>query len=251
MNAAALKLRNAPIVEAVLDIDCDTPTDFDLASIEETTYERLRDRYPKRRKRYSSAFEIEMKPEASSQLSAHHTVQAFQFLHDDEKQLVQVRSDGFSFNRLAPYESLDVYLPEIERTWRAYVEIAAPVETRVLRLRYINRILLPMEGDRVELDEYFKIGPRLADEEAMDLTGFFIRHAAVEKNTGYQINLVLTAQDPDGDKLPVILDISVANPLREEPGNWESIQKSVASLRTLKNRIFQNTLTEKCLQLFR
>ena len=73
-------------------------------------------------------------------MSVRRGIQALQFLHADEKQLVQVRAQGFSFNRLAPYTSLDDYLPEIERTWHLFVGLASPVQIRVVQLRYINRI---------------------------------------------------------------------------------------------------------------
>ncbi len=250
MNAAALKPRNPPIVEAILDIDCESPPGFDLAALEEPARERFRDRYPKFNTRLLHELEIEKKAEALPKLSSSQAVQAYQFFHDDEKQLVQVRAQGFSFNRLAPYSSLDDYLPEIERTWQLYVEMATPVATRNISLRYINRILLPTEAGKVELDDYLEIGPRLPDEESQEMTGFLIQHAAVEKDTGHRINLLLTARAPENEMLPVILDISVANPLREEPDNWPAIRQAIDSLRRLKNRIFQNTLTDKCLQLF-
>ncbi len=250
MNDAAPKFRNPPIVEAVLDIDCDSRPGFDLDTLEEAARERFREQYPKFHKRYLQALEIETKAEALSKLLARQVVQAFQFLHDDERQLVQVRTQGFSFNRLAPYSNLDDYLPEIERTWRLYVDLATPVGTRNVRLRYINRILVPMTAGKVELDEFLKIGPCLADEGALVLTGFLIQHSAVETDTGHQVNLVLTAQTPENEMLPVIFDIGVANPLREEPGNWLAVRQTIDSLRHLKNRIFLNTLTDKCLQLF-
>jgi uncharacterized protein (TIGR04255 family) len=250
MNADTPKLRNAPIVEAVLDIDCDTPPGVELATLEELALERFREHYPKMRKRYFHEFEIESKAEALSKLSTRHAIQALQFIADDEKQLVQVRAQGFSFNRLAPYSTLDAYLPEIERTWRLYVEVAAPVVTRLVRLRYINRIPLPMEAGKVDLDEFLTIGPRMANETALKLTGFLIQQNAVETDTGHQVSLVLTAQAPEDGKLPVILDIGVASPLRSEPADWSAIRQTVDSLRRLKNQIFMNTLTDRCLQIF-
>jgi len=251
MNSAAPKLRNAPIVEAVLDIDCDTPPGVELATLEEPAHDRFRDHYPKLRKQFFHELEIEANSEALSSLSARHAIQALQFLTDDEKQLVQVRAQGYSFNRLAPYSSLDDYLPEIERTWRVYVEVAAPIKTRVVRLRYINRILLPMDGGKVELDDFLRSGPRLVDEETLAFTGFLIRQNAVEKETHHQVSLTLTSRSPEGDRLPVILDITAAHPLEDSHGNWEAIFKTVESLRRLKNRIFLDTLTDRCIQLFR
>ncbi len=101
---------------------------------------------------------------------------------------MQVRAQGFSFNRLAPYSSLDDYLPEIERTWRLYVDLVSPTQIRFIRLRYINRILLPMAEKKVDLDEFLTIGPRQPDEHA-----FLSQQASVEKDTGHQVNLVLTS----------------------------------------------------------
>jgi hypothetical protein len=61
----------------------------------------------------------------------------------------------------------------------------------------------------------------------------------------------LTAEAPKSEELPVILDIGVAaSPLEDEPDNWAAIHQTVGSLRRLKNQIFRNTLTEKCLQIF-
>ena len=135
MDDTKHQLLKAPIIEAVLDIDCDLPPAFDLAALETSSRERFRDQYPKLRKLFMQEHTIQAKPDALPTMSVRHATQSLQFLHEDERQLVQVRAQGFSFNRLAPYTSLDSYLPEIERTWRLFVSIAAPVQIRTVRLR--------------------------------------------------------------------------------------------------------------------
>jgi uncharacterized protein (TIGR04255 family) len=249
MNASAPRLRNPPIVEAVFDVDCDLPPGFNLAAMEAPSRERFGDRYPKVRTQFLQEHRIETKvgepPSSSSRLA----VQALQFLHEDEKQLVQVRAQGFSFNRLAPYSSLDDYLPEIERTWHLYVDLVTPAKIRIVRLRYINRILLPLAANSVDLDEFLKIGPRVPDDR-LRLSGFLNQQVAVEKDTGHQVNLVLTAQRPVHEKLPVILDITVASPSTAEPADWPNLLRLIGALRSLKNRVFLNTLTARCIELF-
>jgi uncharacterized protein (TIGR04255 family) len=123
MSDSELRLPKAPIVEAVLDIGCDMPPAFDITAIEGRARDGFRDQYPKLRKQFIQQTRIETKPDATPQMSVRHGMQAFQFLQGDEKQLVQVRAQGFSFNRLAPYTSLDDYLPEIKRTWQLFVGI--------------------------------------------------------------------------------------------------------------------------------
>jgi uncharacterized protein (TIGR04255 family) len=117
-------------------------------------------------------------------------------------------------------------------------------------LRYINRILLPLTTEGVKLEEYLKICPRLPDEEKLHFVGFFNQHTAIETDTGNQVNIILAAQAPEGNWLPVIFDIAAASAGRLEPGNWAEISGKIQSLRGLKNRVFRNTLTEKCIILF-
>jgi uncharacterized protein (TIGR04255 family) len=249
MSETELKLSKAPIVEAVLDIDCDMTAGFGLAAMEGPARDVFRSQYPKFRNQFLEEHHIESKADELKH-SSRRAVQALQFLKDDEKQLVQLRRQGFSFNRLAPYSSLDNYLPEIQRTWDLFVRVASPVKIRTVRLRYINRILLPVTPNSKDLDAYFKVAPKLPDEERLQFAGFVNQHTAVEIDTGFQVNTVLASQIMEKGALPIIFDICVASIKTAEPNNWHWILIEIQSLRNLKNRIFKNTLTEKCLNLF-
>lgn len=250
MSELEIRFPKDPIVEAVLDIECDMPPGQKIASLEGAARDRFRDHYPKFRAQFLQEHRIETQPDQPPQMSVRQDVQALQFLAEDEKQLVQVRVQGFSFNRLAPYGSLDDYLPEIERTWRLFIELASPVQVRVIRMRYINRIPLPFAGGRVQLDEYLHVAPHLPDEKALTFTSFLNQHSAIEAETGHQVNLVLTTQPADGENLPLIFDNCVAAVEAGEPENWPWILTKIQALRALKNRIFKNTLTKQCQNLF-
>jgi len=250
MTDPLIRLKNPPIVEAIFDVDCDLPPGFDLAALEGPSRGRFGDQYQKSRVQFIHEYDIEAHADAPLNASSRRVIQALQFLHNDDRQLVQVRTPGFSFNRLAPYSSLDDYLPEIERTWRIYVDLTSPVQIRAIRLRYINRILLPMTANTIDLDEFLKIGPRLPDGDNLKLTGFLIQQAAIEDDTKHNINLVLTDQAPTNEKLPVILDITVTSPAIIESADWPIMRRTIESLRSLKNRVFLNMLTSKCIELF-
>jgi|WetSurMetagenome_2_1015567.scaffolds.fasta_scaffold86673_2 uncharacterized protein (TIGR04255 family) len=251
MSESKLKLAKAPIVEAVLDIDCDMPAGFNLAAMEKPAREAFRPQYPKFRNQFLEEHHIEAKANNEpAKHTAKRSVQALQFMHDDAKQLVQLRIQGFSFNRLAPYSSLDDYFPEIRRTWDLVRSIASPIQIRVVRLRYINRILLPLIGGRVELDDYFKTSPKLPGEEKLQLAGFINQNTAVEVNTGYQVTIVLASQPVEPEHLPIIFDICVADAKTADPANWDWILDEIQSLRNLKNQLFEESLTRPCLNLF-
>jgi len=246
------QLDDAPIIEAVIDIDCDMPSDFDLAATEPEASKRFADRYPNLKKSFIHQHEIQARPNEPPQFTATQALRALQFFSKDSLQLIQVRSNGYSFNRLRPYSSLDDYMPEIERTWRLFVEVAAPARIRRITLRYINRILLPMEEDtRVDLDEYLPLGPRFPEGHSLTYSSFLNRYSADEVGTGNHVTITLTNQKIENGRLPVIFDIEVQRRLETEPENWEAIRGAILSLRGLKNRVFKKTLSDKCLNLFR
>ena len=110
--------------------------------------------------------------------------------------------------------------------------------------------MLPMADDRVELDDYLKFSPRLPDEEKLRSLGFFTQHAALDVDTGNRINVIMTLQPVEHGRLPLIFDIEATSGGSAEPRDWALIRSKVDSLRNLKNRIFKNTLTEKCLNLY-
>jgi uncharacterized protein (TIGR04255 family) len=251
MSENSLKLTAAPIVEAVVDIECDMPPKFELAALEGPAGEVYRDRYPGVQTQFIEEHKIEQRPDESVKHTLVRGIQALQFRQEDNKQLIQVRSQGYSFNRLAPYSTLDEYLGEIERTWRLFVDLAAPVQVRAVRLRYINRLPLPLKDGKLETTDFLKVSPQLPDESNLTFVGFLNQHSAVEAGTGNQANIVLTTQAMEGDILPVIFDIGVNHMESGEVENWPWILENIMSLRHLKNRIFENTLTDSCLNLFR
>lgn len=249
-----MKLDNPPIVEAVVDIDCDMPPKFKLAECSNSASERFSDHYPRHEQQRMANFALQIveekeasepieTPRAKSSLSAHL------FRNQEGNQLVQVRQGGFSFNRLALYGSLDEYLPEIERVWKIFVELTQPVSVRQVRLRYINRILLPLQGPGLDLGEYFQVSPQLPTQSNLTFTGFLNQHSAVEAGTGHFANIVLSGLPPENNALPVLFDIQVHTSGGGDVSDWPWIRQQILSLRDLKNRIFENTLTEKCLNL--
>jgi len=184
--------------------------------------------------------QFEAKGGEAPRVSARQGLQALMFLAPDERQLVQLRPQGYSFNRLAPYASLDHYLPEIERTWKLFVEWAAPVQVRLIRLRFINRILLPSDDGSVNLDNYLKLGPRLPDAANLTFSGFFNQHSAVESATGNAVNITMATQPLEDAKLPVILDIEAyQDVLGELAGDGEHLDRlTLSTLHIAQGREF-------------
>lgn len=251
MDDTRFQLDRAPIIEAVLDIDCDLPPTLDWNALQESAHEALRSRYPKVRRQLVQNHVFTARDDAAPVLQSNEGLGAVQFLTEDERQLVQFRANGFSFNRLAPYTTLDDYLPEIESAWLKFRELAGPVMVRKIGFRMINRILLPMRDGRLNYGDYLETPPRLPmTGMKLGILGFLDQQMAVDEESGNLVNIVKTSQLPEDGKLPVILDIDAFHPCQIPPPEWCDLRPRIESLRNLKNRIFRHTLTPQCLNLF-
>ena len=78
MSDSALILVNPPIVEAVLDLDCDLPPSLDFASLQDAVKNTYRDRYPTFRQLFFQEAKIEPKSDAPAEMSVRRGIQAFQ-----------------------------------------------------------------------------------------------------------------------------------------------------------------------------
>jgi len=246
-------LDSPPIVEAVLDIDCDLPPTFVLENAESGIKTHFQKQYPRHRRKFFRDHQVSDDLTTPLQISVKEGLEAINFSSEKGNQIVQFRKSGYSFNRLAPYDGLDAYLPEIERTWNIFLELVRPVCIRKIGLRTINRIPLPLdhETDSLDLDLYFNTAPQLPEGRDLRLSGFTTQLSAIDSATNSQIGIVLTPQPVNDGSLPIILDISVGHQVAPGFGkSWEEISSVVSTLRNLKNCIFKNILTEKCLKLF-
>jgi uncharacterized protein (TIGR04255 family) len=250
MSDSFPKLNTPPIVEAVLDIDCDMPPAFDLAKLTNEAHQKFDSEYPEFQQQNILQHKIESHTGEPPTFSASQGLQALQFLQKDKKQLVQIRAKGFSFNRLAPYTTLDDYLPEMKRTWKLFVEIAEPVEVQAIKLRYINRIVLSNLENSVDLDDYFKTGPKIPDEGNLTIRGFLTQYIVSENDTKNFAAVVLATQPGENAELSFIFDITATRNEKMKIEDWQKIAAVIESLRQLKNRIFHNTLTQRCLELY-
>jgi uncharacterized protein (TIGR04255 family) len=244
------KLDKAPIIEAVVDIDCDMPPTFTAEDAEETVAGGYKTDYPILKKKYEITHKVTHKQGEEPQVdAAPPKIQALQFLNEDKNQLVQVRNAGFSFNRLAPYKSLDTYLPEIQKTWVLFAEALTPIQVKRVCLRYINRFSIPLKDGSMQLNDYLKQAPILPDEKTMTVSGFVNQHLIKDQETGNHAKVVLATQHCDYSNLTLLLDIGVTG-CNSGDIQWPFIDEELKALRDLKNRVFFNIITDKCKALF-
>ena len=241
---------NPPIVEAILDIKTNLPPDIFLSHLQEFQ-DFVKSDYPVKKERRSFEGGVQFKSGSAPEFKAsQEKVDGFLFHSEDNKSIVQVRLDGFTFNKLRPYSNWEEFSSESKRLWTQYLKIAKPSSVARIALRYINRIELPMPFS--DFKEYILTAPEVAGGIPQGLAGFFVRLAIPNEEIGATAIVIETIEPikPDTNKLPLIFDLDVFKSVSMAP-DTEKIWVTLNQLREYKNQIFERSLTDKTKELFK
>jgi len=238
---------NAPITEALLDIRVKLPEKRALADLK-VFQDYIKDRFPARKERKFLMSALHLAPEPSVRVSASGSDGYF-FECSKERKIVQARLDGFTFNKLKPYENWESFRSEGRELWALYFKMANPTKVTRIALRYINRIEVPLPMK--DFKEYILTSPEVAPELPQGLAHFFMRLVIPNDDIGAVAVITQTMEEPTtDDKLPLILDIDVWQKTEYEGENgkmWDEFEK----LRKFKNDVFFGMTTDKAKELFK
>jgi uncharacterized protein (TIGR04255 family) len=243
-------LQNAPIIEAIFDVQVVFPKGVDLAALAQL-HEKFLTNYPRTEEEQIVHIGFEHQAGAAPKaLVPDHGVRGYRFISEDGKQIVQCRRDGFTFNRLRPYPSWNDVVKFAAPAWDVYRTAFPEIEITRVALRYINQVIVPASDGKVKIEDYFEAhlpGPKIAE---LDCSGFFSQ--GVFRDVVTRLNAYWTfAHQPTSEptNLGFVLDIDVyASGADAQEGD---VLKLWDRMRDLKNRLFFGSFTEKGLDLFR
>jgi uncharacterized protein (TIGR04255 family) len=241
--------QNAPIKEALLDIRVELPREVDLGKIQKF-HDFIIERFPEKKERKFFKAEFKLPPEvALSPVPTSSRTIGYLFRSPGENKIVQARLDGFTFNKLNPYDRWELFRDEAHKLWNIYVQIAAPLRVTRIALRYINRIEIPLPME--DFKEYILTTPEVASNLPQALSHFFMRLVIPNPKIQATAVIIETTENPTkNQRLPLILDIDVWRENAYEGRElemWEDFEK----LRSFKNEIFFDSITDKTKELFK
>jgi uncharacterized protein (TIGR04255 family) len=237
-----------PIIEALLDIRVKLPEEITLTKLE-AFHETLKNRFPEKQQRVSMESGVKLIPESTMPLPSGGVVDGYFLRSPDEKKLVQIGLDGFTFNKLKPYKGWEQFYNEARELCNLYFQITTPLKITRIALRYLNRIELPLPLK--DIKEYFLTVPEIAPKLPQSINYFFMR--LVIPNTDIPAVAVInqTLESPtENNRLPVIFDIDVFRDVdysNNHTGIWNEFEK----LHVFKNEIFFHSITEKTVELLK
>ena len=241
-------LSNAPITEALLDIQVRLPSDTKVEGLA-IIHDSIRERYPTPRTRMNWKGGIQIKEGEQPQVvSPEGGPTGYLFYSADNRRVVQVRLDGFTFNQHRPYLNWATFRDEAREHWNRYRDLAKPEMVTRIALRFINRLDIPEPmGD---FKNYILTAPDLAPGLPQGLANFFMRLAIPHPTEGYTALVTMTEDAPTkAGVASLILDVDVFQEMAVAPSN-EAIWGVFEQLRDYKNEVFFKSLTPKAIALF-
>lgn len=231
--ASEVHYSRAPIVEATLAIEVEPLAPDQLPKLDELA-RSISDRYPQRKPRIQSQFQISVAPAAGSGSSSMQFQDGFVCASADGKFVAQIALSGVTFSRLAPYTSwVDVGVPA-KSLWRIYAQ-AFGAKPTVAAVRYINRIEIPI-GEPMEL--YLRTYPEISRALPQLINQYYMRlELPLEKGVAVvQQTFVPSSHETLS---AILLDNDLRFPVAGSDV-WELI--SVAH--DEKNRLFEASITD-------
>lgn len=236
----------APITEAILDIEVEAMETV-VASSLSICQDTVQADYPTRRELKTTVAEIELGASGAKSLASRNL--GFAFVSPDGKQLFQVRTNGFTANRLAPYIGWDTFSREARRLWNVYWKVARPVRVTRIALRYINRI--DISFPMVDMKDYFRTSPEVAPGLPQLMAGFFMQVLLPLEDASAFVNIVQTIVKPvEPGSTSVILDLDLFR-TADLPEADDALWGLFESLRDKKNTVFESCITDKTRELIR
>jgi uncharacterized protein (TIGR04255 family) len=243
-------LRNAPIVEAVIDFKVKPKEGVDFKKVE-NAFSREDFGYYQKGPIAEGTFAISMGPEGQIiPPSTASDLVGIRFHSSDDKYILQVRSNSFTLSRLAPYETWEILISEAKRIWEIYKTRLMPDRIMRIATRYINKLLLPLRaGD--ELMTYVNSFGKTPEGIPQAVEAFLQKYQLTDRSIDAHVllSLALNSREPDG-RVPFILDIDAYKEIEKKASDsmiWDEMER----LRILKNNCFFGMLTERAKEIYK
>ena len=240
---ASGRYSRAPIVEAVIDLRVSLDRAITLDDLAKVHAQESQ-RYPQVKKRMEVQGEIGLE-ETGVRAAAFGTQTGHVLTSTDEKHIAQIRLDGFSFSRLAPYDSWAPFHDEAMRLWTLYRQIASPEFVTRLGVRYINRLDIPSQI--IEITDYLRTSPEISPALPQTLAGYFMQIQIPLPDYEAIVNINSTiVEPPNPNTTALVLDIDTfkeVNLSLSSESFDDDLEEGLTQLRRAKNFVFEGCIT--------
>jgi uncharacterized protein (TIGR04255 family) len=240
--------QKAPIREAMFDIRVRFDQPVSLPELKALSA-AVKENYPRTQSRVSFESNVSLPDPKKAPITTATPPKEDGYLHfsADGKQVFQARVDGFTFNRIYPYDRWATFSAEAKKLWNIYEKVGGTGKITRIALRYINAIPLPIP---CKIEDYIRTTPTISPDLPQDIQNFFMRLVLPFPAINAFGLVIATMEQPHEGRLPLIFDIDVFKNI-ELDFHDDSVWKHFSDLRDLKNLIFEKSTTATAKELFK
>jgi uncharacterized protein (TIGR04255 family) len=231
-------LPHAPIREAVIDIAATTNSTFEAV---QRLAERLEGRFSSRVDLWQNSIGFSFDQHGHSSTTTARNRLGVRL--DASPHVLQIRTNGLTFSRLAPYEDWAQISSQAKEWWTAYSDCLNVVEVTKVAVRYVNSMPIPQPYQ--DFGCYLTCPPKIPTALPQTVGGFLHQTTIVDGSVE-RLARVTQALEPSPNPtgpLTILLDIDVSQQKSfgaKDPAIWQVLD----GLRDFKNNIFFEYITE-------
>lgn len=233
-------LNQAPIIEALIDIQClwgdDLTHDKAIQKLEDAI-KPLKSEFPIVETQMMQ--QIAFKPDPS-QTAVTGIANGFLLRAEGSPYAIQFRRNGFTFSRLTPYQSWKDLSENAQRHWKIYVDLLGKVSVTRLAVRYINRVQVPfpLSGNNDLIKNLRQ--PLTQPSDFSEIVSFVDQTVSHDSSSGAFVGFVRAMQQiPAGATVAdVVLDIDVFRTVAGLGGGDQAVWELIEGFHDVKNRVF-------------
>lgn len=249
-----MKYKFPPVVEAICEFRFSENTAWDNI-IPGVIYEKIKSNFPLRNQRTVQELKIEQKE--GGEFEQRFIVQSIIQLSDiGRNNLVQVGNRLFTINALQPYITWENYSKIIHDSLNTLIcELKAlnpetnELNLKRIGLRYINRIVLPIEKSGRNLQSYFTIAPKLQGELEKNKINSFISGLILEFDPVSDCKVELTSANESPEEIAYSLDIDYFTK-QESVLSTDEIMAWVNKAHSNLELVFEGVITQNLRDIF-
>jgi uncharacterized protein (TIGR04255 family) len=167
--------KNPPLLEAVCEFRFVSEGNYSAEQIA-SFYETIKGSFPVQKKGKINKVEFRIDTEKTPEENKGSISQDFyefeQYFSEDEKYSIQLDGGRISIHRIKPYTAWSQFFPLIQTVYNAYIEVFKPTELSRVGVRYINEIVLPVDG--FTFSDYFTLSASLPSLDEANRQSIFL-----------------------------------------------------------------------------
>lgn len=235
-----IHLRNAPIREAIVDIQGVTPT----ASASDALLSRLKAAHAALQSNYPTVEEVvqrEIDIVAPSEPKVNALLLGYMLRSSGKPQkVIQFRTNGYTFSWMAPYQDWGNLIQEAKSGWEIYLRTVPDFAVNRVAVRFINQLTVPFPLRDIDQHLLEIPKPFTTPEEYASLRGFAEQRITLDVPTGATVALTRLLQEPQAGAIQTqaIIDIDVYRGVALNPTEANQIWEIFPAFQGVKNRVF-------------